>query len=115
MNPYTLTAKKEVDETAERPYQVIITIDFHDDAFYEQLLAFVKQHRKLCIRYSERFQFSVGMKKDRQYTFDMVLRGEKIEETQQTLLDLLVDGTWTYSFHDQRLQEEFFCRRVTNA
>ncbi|EZH65932.1 hypothetical protein DH09_13985 [Bacillaceae bacterium JMAK1] len=43
MQPYTLTASKVTDETKEKPYQVKISITFHDDQFYEKIFEFCRQ------------------------------------------------------------------------
>ncbi|WP_152549167.1 hypothetical protein [Geomicrobium sp. JCM 19037] len=47
------------------------------------------------------------IKKEKKYTFDMVYRNDKIDYTEQTLLNLLEENEWLYKFEEEQLQEEF--------
>ncbi|GAK08433.1 hypothetical protein [Geomicrobium sp. JCM 19038] len=107
MQPYTLTASKVTDETKEKPYQVIISITFHDDQFYEKIFEFLQKKPRLFVVHRERVRYALGTNKECKYAFDVVYQKSQYEYTDQTLLDFFTEQEWLYSFDDVQMQEEF--------
>ncbi|GAJ98082.1 hypothetical protein [Geomicrobium sp. JCM 19055] len=107
MQPYTLTASKITDEMKGKPYQVKISITFHDDQFYEKMFEFSQKKPRLFVVPRERFQQAIGTNKERKYAFDAVYQKAKFKYTDQTLLDFFTEGEWLYSFDELQMQEEF--------
>ncbi|GAK13680.1 hypothetical protein [Geomicrobium sp. JCM 19039] len=105
--PFTLFTEKISAPDDAKPYQVMVSAEFHDQGVFNRLLAMAKDRPRLCVLYRERFMYTFKIKKEKKYTFDMVYRNDKIDYTEQTLLNLLEENEWLYKFEEERLQEEF--------
>ncbi|MFB4159377.1 hypothetical protein ACE1TF_05800 [Geomicrobium sp. JSM 1781026] len=105
--PFTLFTEKISAPDDAKPYQVMVSAEFHDQEVFDRLLAMAKDRPRLCVLYRGRLLHLFKIKKEKKYTFDMVYRDDKVDYTEQTLLNLLEENEWLYKFEEEQLQEEF--------